>query len=406
MSILSRTRLPSLKWWQSILYCVFLYISPGLSQADDMACFFPDERSGSSGAVRAEAVGLIHTEQTLPVDENGKLTGESVAEQFQRVLSRLDAAGRHVGGSLDQCVKLNVYLHRSEDADAVRTILAECFQGAHKPAVCYVTTKFALPDALVAADAVMATQKPPAGPVDRFTADSGRAACAVLSAGGRTYISGQAESGDIQTATRKTLESLKESLKFVHVDLSHVVQIKSFLTPISDVAVVEREIRDFFGEQTPPPLVFVEWISGATTPIEIELIAAAPRDTLPANAPPVEYLTPPGMTSPPIYSRITRVSAADTIYISGLYGSDNEPEKQVREVFEQLTQLLQPAGSDLRHLVKATYYVSDESVSAQLNAQRPNYYDPQRPPAASKAMVSGVGKHDRTLTMDMIAVPH
>ncbi|MCA9012035.1 MAG: RidA family protein [Planctomycetaceae bacterium] len=352
------------------------------------------------------AVDLVHTEQTLPVDANGQLRGDSVADQFHLVLSRLDAAGRHVGGSLDQCVKLNVYLERTEDTDAVRTILAERFQGAHKPAVCYVTTKLSLPDALVAADAVMASKRRSTGPVERFAADAAHPACAVLSAGGRIYISGQAESGDLHTATRKTLESLRQSLKFVNVDLSHVVQIKSFLTPVSDVAVVEREIRDFFGEQTPPPLVFVEWISGATTPIEIELIAAAPRDTVPDNAPPVEYLTPPGMTSPPIYSRITRVSAAETIYISGLYGSDNNPEKQVREVFEQLTELLQPAGSDLRHLVKATYYVSDESVSAQLNAQRPNYYDPQRPPAASKAMVSGVGRHDRTLTMDMIAVPH
>ncbi len=32
-------------------------------------------------------------------------------------------------------------------------------------------------------------------------------------------------------------------------------------------------------------------------------------------------------------------------------------------------------------------------------------YDQERPPAASKVMVHGVGQSGRTLTMDMIAVP-
>ncbi len=370
-----------------------------------MVCFAPDDKSGSSGAVRVDAFGLIHTEQALPVDENGRLRGQSIAEQFDTILSRLDAAGQHAGAGLDRCVKLNVYLCDNADADVVRTILARRFNGAHKPAVCYVTTKLSLAEARVAADAVIATTRQPQSSVERHSAQGQRAACAVLSPGGRAYISGQAEPGDITTATRQTLESLRESLRFMHLDLSHVAQIKSFLTPVSDVSIVEREIRSFFGEQTAPPLVFVEWISGVTIPVEIELIATVPPDALPANAPPVEYLTPPGMTSPPIYSRITRVNSLQTIYVSGLYGSNNNSAQQVRDAFQQLTQLLEPAGSDLRHLVKATYYVSDEQVSAQLNAQRPNYYDPQRPPAASKALVSGVGRNDRSLTLDMIAVP-
>jgi hypothetical protein len=63
------------------------------------------------------------------------------------------------------------------------------------------------------------------------------------------------------------------------------------------------------------------------------------------------------------------------------------------------------SGSDLKHLVKATYYVSGDAVSLGLNQLRPRYYDPLRPPAASKAIVPGVGYSSRTLTMDMIAVP-
>jgi enamine deaminase RidA (YjgF/YER057c/UK114 family) len=54
--------------------------------------------------------------------------------------------------------------------------------------------------------------------------------------------------------------------------------------------------------------------------------------------------------------------------------------------------------------VKATYYVSDADASAALNRLRPRYYDPKRPPAASKAQVAGVGVPDRTVVVDLIAV--
>ena len=72
---------------------------------------------------------------------------------------------------------------------------------------------------------------------------------------------------------------------------------------------------------------------------------------------------------------------------------------------ETLGKLLTASGSDFKHLVKATYYVSAEDASKALNESRPEYYEPQRPPAASKAVVKGVGRKGRTLTMDMIAGP-
>lgn len=380
-------------------------LTPMMKGADDLVCFAPDESSGSSGAVKVGAVCLTHTEQALPVNREGRLTGQTVAEQLRVVQTRLEAAGHNTGAGLDRCVKLNIYLRDTNDADVVRAALAKRFHGAHKPAVCLVTTKLPLEGALVAADAIIATPRESRSHVELLPAEGPRAGCAVLRPGGRVYIAGQAEPGDLASATRKTLESLRKTLAHLKLDLSHVVQIKSFLTPMGEVAVAEREIRSFFGEQATPPLVFVEWIAGSASPIEIELIAACPRDQLPADAPPVEYLTPPGMTASPIFARVTRVAAPETIYVSGLYGPDADAERQVRSVFEQLTELLAPAGSGLRHLVKATYYVADEPASAMLNKLRPEYYDPGRPPAASKAPVHGVGRAERTLTLDMIAVP-
>ena len=59
----------------------------------------------------------------------------------------------------------------------------------------------------------------------------------------------------------------------------------------------------------------------------------------------------------------------------------------------------------MRHLVKATYYVSDDDAARWIDRLRPRVYDPSRPPAASKIMVHGVGMPQRTMTVDMIAVP-
>ncbi|MCY2967387.1 MAG: Rid family hydrolase, partial [Planctomycetota bacterium] len=94
------------------------------------------------------------------------------------------------------------------------------------------------------------------------------------------------------------------------------------------------------------------------------------------------------------------------IFVSGLYGkSSNAGTEEVTEIFSGLEQTLKQAGSNLRHLAKATYFVSTEDASAKLNELRPKYYDPQRPPAASKAAVIGTGMPGKTLTLDMIAVP-
>jgi hypothetical protein len=79
--------------------------------------------------------------------------------------------------------------------------------------------------------------------------------------------------------------------------------------------------------------------------------------------------------------------------------------EQAQQPFERLKKLLAKTGSDLTHLAKATYYVTDDEVSQALNQIRPKYYDPARPPAASKAVVAGTGRPGQRFVMDMIAVP-
>ena len=93
------------------------------------------------------------------------------------------------------------------------------------------------------------------------------------------------------------------------------------------------------------------------------------------------------------------------IYLAGLYA--NQPSRgqpQAEQLFGQLKDILGETGSDMRHLVKATYYVSDDDAARWVDRTRPKVFDPVRPPAASKVMVHGVGHPQRTMTIDMIAV--
>src|SRR5439155_25214559 len=176
------------------------------------------------------------------------------------------------------------------------------------PAVSYVVTRLAVADALVAMDAVaVAGERRPA---------SGGTKVAILPAGSRVYVSGQAERADsLAEATRKTLEALRVTLKHLGVEENQIVQLKAFLKPAIGAADVRAELAKFFGARPVPPVVFVEWDS--PLPIEIELIAGGG----PARSgEPVEYITPPAMRASPVFSRVARINRGPSVYLSGLYG--------------------------------------------------------------------------------------
>lgn len=369
----------------------------------------PHEKTGSCQAVVVDRLALAHTAQLLPLDSAGRLVGKDDPDaQIQQVLNNLEAALAEVRSGFDYPVKINVYVRRAKLVPEVQDALFWRFKNEARPAVSFVETALAHPDAVVAMDAVAGVPQTGAE-VKRLRAAKlpgarGGSHVAVLPAGPHVYVSGQAspKGDDLVQATRLTMESLRGTLKFLELTDAHVVQLKAFLRPMSAVADVEREITRSFGDQPVPPLVFVEWQSDL--PIEIELVAAAPIPNEKTREP-LEFLTPPGVQASPIYSRVTRINHGKVIYVAGLYGkSDGKPEDQLQEIFATLEQTLRKTGSDLQHLAKATYYVTGEETTRKLGEVRLKRYEPSRPPAASKAQVTGVGYVGKTVTLDMIAV--
>lgn len=330
---------------------------------------------------------LVFSEQILPVDESGVVVFSGNAyEQTKFVLAQAEEMLATYGTKLDRAARIHGCVSSSEVEKVARGITDQIFP---ETPTTWVVSPLPVSGATIAVDVVA-----PAGSAP------GADGAAILDSGVRYFVSGQAgREKDLKVATRVTMEQLQGTLQQYGRSLADAVQIKSFLLPMSDIAVAREVIESFFPKGNVPPLVFVEWQS--SLPIEIELVAGGGK--VAEDAEPVEYLTPEGMTSSPVFCRVVRVNDAPLVFLSGIDGRGDTPGGRVRDVFARVEPLLQKGGSDLRHLAKATYYVSTPEVSKALNELRPDYYDPDRPPAASKAMVAGGGgKSD--LTIDLIAV--
>ncbi len=364
-------------------------------------------QQGLATAVVVSDCSLLHTSQLFPYAPGRAIDSGDLAGQFDQLMTNLDLVLKHRGAARSDVVKVNFYTASAEAADLVRTRLSEWFGPNDLPAVSYVQTRLPYEEAALALNAVVAV-KPLAGSeplwvrLEGLDARPAPATYSVLPLGDVVYVAGQAESGTLATATADTLEGLQRTLQYLGLGREHIAEIKCFLDPMSEIEVVDEQISNFFGEGRTPPVSHVEWVAGSL-PIEIELVAYAPPAE---SADTIAITTPPWMTASPVYSRVTRLFGNRRIYLSGLYAAEEgDGERQVRDIFAAMRTTLDRAGSDFRHLAKATYYVSDNDASRKLNELRPDYYDPARPPAASKAMVKGVARTGRSITIDMIAAP-
>jgi enamine deaminase RidA (YjgF/YER057c/UK114 family) len=368
-------------------------------------CFSPNKQTGTSLAIVMEPAPLAHTTQLLPLTPEGRIVGlGNVALQAEAVLNNLNTALRSADSSLARIVKLNVYLASDDLRESVEKTIAPRFQGKIQPAITFVSGQLSFSNVLVAMDAVALSDRN-VGTVattreKSLPTVSNETHVAILPAGGAVYVAGMAEKGTLTDATIKTLEKLTNAIAHLGLGMSDIVQLKAFLNPMTEAEAVRAALRSFFAEKALPPVVLVDWIS-TTVPIEIELIAAASAG-LKTNEP-VAYITPPGTTASPVYSRMAQVNFGNRIYVSGLSGT-GEPENDVKEIYATLEEVLKKAGGDFSNLAKATYYWSDPKSNARLDALRPKIYDPQRPPTASKARVSAVGKAGKGIVIDMIGV--
>lgn len=371
--------------------------------------YFPLEApEGLSSAVAVERRALVHTRQLLPVDRGGAVVGkDSLEAQADQALDNLEAVLRASGSSLAGLVRLNVCALEPEAVEAVRGRLVRRLDPAVRPALSAVLTPLAHRDARLALDAVAVCQREANGVslirCETLGGETDAADAAVLPPGGVAYLSGMpAEGGLTVSAVERSMSALCRTLAELNLSPSHVVQLRVFLRPAAGASEVVGSLKKFFPDQQLPPVVFVEWL--APPPVEIELIAELPGGYDPAR--PIEYYNPADVRPLQIFSRVALVRAPRQIYTSSIVARKPAAgQAQALDVFDQLQTILAAAGGDLRHLAKATYYVSDDDSARGVDRARLWRFDQDRPPAASKVMVHGVGWRQRGVSLDMIAAP-
>ena len=364
-----------------------------------------DHATGLARAVVVDSGALVHTALMFPEDREGRLQGGNDAgAQAMRVLANIDVALRTAHTSLKNLVRLHVYVADGAVTPEIERLLRRRFQGQGTPAVTFVETAMAKPGVQVAMDAIAATNwRTRPGTALRLTANAlpqrtSRAShAAVQPEGPFVVVSGRSAPGNFDAAVRATMESLRADLKGVGLAFDDVALVKSFLGDMSKAEQLERLVAESFDGARVPPQVVTEWRQESQH-VEIELIAVAAN--VGDSGERVEFVEPVAGR----FSRVARVNRGRPIFTSGLVGTSDSPVEQVREMFGELQRLMKEAGSDLAHLVKATYYVADPKADEEINSIRPTLYDPRRPPAASKLSVRGTGRKGKSATFDVIAV--
>jgi len=368
-----------------------------------------DPETGFAAAVTVVDKALAHTTQLLPVDSEGKVGEAAFEGQLALVIQHLAAVLEEVGSGLPHVARLNVYVASDELVAGATSRLKQHLGADSHPAVTFAVTPFPDPKILVAVDAIAAVgdDRAPES-VLRYASPNvftrgGVAHVAVLPKGRTLYISGMAEQAqDLVVATVGTMKQLHQVLTLNKIGPDAVVHLKTFMKPASETETTERVMAAYYSDGPAPPMSFVEWRNGL--PIEIELIAHLPGEG--DSADPVQLLWPEGETRSPVYCRFAVVNSAARIYTKGYLAEEAlDADGQIRDIFRQMEATLTPLGSDFRHLVKATYLHSADDTGNALNTIRPEFYDPERPPAASKATIAGTGDEKRTMVVDMIAVP-
>ncbi|MEX2574451.1 MAG: Rid family hydrolase [Balneolaceae bacterium] len=370
----------------------------------------PNSETGTSLAAVVENGPLAFTNQLFPFDAAGNLVGrDDLAIQVDQVLNNMETALEEAGTGPGNLVRIHVYASDDAYSEDILRLIGQKLPDATNPAVTFVTGNPPYQGVLVSMDAIaVAPQDGTSRRVARYHTTElygpeNQSHVAVLSAGRKLFISGQAEVDEtLEGAASGTMQGLLATLAYAGANADDIVQIKAFVSPVDDMESVEEMIASFFRGNTSPPVISVEWFHDSF-PTEIELVAAAPEILRTDHT--VSYYAPPWMTQAATFSRVTDVQKGDLLFTSSLYGEPGENgENQARRIFDTLSRVLDAAGSDYDHLLKATYYASSDEGADGLRNVRTDFYNPERPPAASLAEIRGTGRAGTDISVDMIGV--
>jgi len=223
---------------------------------------------------------------------------------------------------------------------------------------------------------------------------------------------------DIKDQTRFVLENIKANLEDAGSDLEHVVKTQVFILDCDLFAEFDEVWREFFA--TPPPRTTVQTgpkgllVPGTLVEIDvIAVVADADRQPEPVSS---------DRTPQPIANYTPAVRAGDLIFLAGQLATDfgeggvatearvdpNYPfyssdiERQTEYTLENLKALIEDAGSDLDHVVKAQVFLKDLNDFSGFDDVWRQYFS--TPPPRTTLQIAELLIGDALIEIDLIAV--
>jgi len=105
-------------------------------------------------AVRAG--GLLFISGLVPVDEEGKIVGEDVAEQTRQIFRNMELVLKVAGCGFEDVVKVTHFLLNVDDRPAINPVRMEFFGEARPASTLVEVSALAVPGALLEIEAVAA----------------------------------------------------------------------------------------------------------------------------------------------------------------------------------------------------------------------------------------------------------
>ncbi len=124
------------------------------------------------------------------------------------------------------------------------------------------------------------------------------------------------------------------------------------------------------------------------------------------------FLAPAGLPPPAGYSHVVDAPPGRIIYVSGQVPLDAEGElvgpgdfeRQVRQVFENLTTALEAAEASWSDVVKLNYFLLDVGHIASVRTIRDEYVGVEHPPASTLVEVRRLFRDDVLVEIDAVAI--
>lgn len=316
----------------------------------------------------------IHLGATAGTDAMRRLAGSTpgftdAGAQAEKMYRNMELALQLLGGSLDDAVRLKIYLTDWRDKERCDAAYAGHFPGGKPAASAVATWGFPLPFAVIEAELTAVV----GGPSDyRY------------------------DYTDAETA-REALAQLGSALAAAGLSLDDMVHVNVTLVDFRDYPALEEAFREAFAPPYPARTVSIAPLPkcGMRVALESTALPGGGESVQPKSTFQLPYAASPG------------VLAGSHLFISAQPGVDAEgrPARgaaaQTRAAWQRIRAILEACDMDESHVIRSNNWLTDWRCYAPFNLAYGEFVTPPYPPRAT--VVAGLVEPHALVQVETIA---